>query len=59
MSRKEDIMNCDDYQTAVSADPGFSDASGHADGCASCRDFQDDMLALNDKIASADDARVA
>jgi hypothetical protein len=58
MSRKEDIMNCDDYQTAVSADPGFSDASGHADSCASCRDFRADMLALNDRIASALELKV-
>jgi hypothetical protein len=53
MSRNEDIMNCDDYQAAVSADPGFSDPTGHADSCAPCREFRADMLALNDRIASA------
>ena len=53
MSQEDDIMNCDDYKTAVSADPGFEDESGHADSCASCHQYQSEILALNEKIASA------
>jgi hypothetical protein len=53
MSQKEDMMKCDDYKTAVSADPGFKDESGHADSCASCRQYQSEILALNEKIALA------
>lgn len=53
MSQNENMMNCDDYKTAVSADPGFKDESGHADSCASCHQYRNEILALNEKVAMA------
>ncbi len=53
MSRKEDMMNCDNYKTAISAEPDFNDESGHVDSCASCQAFRNETLALNENVAKA------
>ncbi len=47
------IMNCNDYNEALTADPGFEDESGHLDNCASCQAYSAEILALNDRIATA------
>jgi len=53
MSQQEDTLNCDDYKTAVSADPGFNDETGHADSCASCEQYKNEIVAMNEKLALA------
>jgi len=53
VSQKEDMMNCDNYKTAISAEPAFSDETGHTDSCASCQAFQKEILALNANVAKA------
>jgi hypothetical protein len=54
MSASETNMNCDAYKEAIAADPtGAFDGALHADGCASCAEFRDEMQALDSKIAKA------
>ena len=53
MSRENEMMNCEDYKKALTADPGIDDESGHLDTCVSCREYSAEMLALNDDIAAA------
>ena len=53
MSRVDKTMNCDDYRQALTADPGFEDESSHAEACASCRSYAEEMAAFNDRIAAA------
>ena len=53
MSQMSKIMNCNDYKEALTADPGFVDESGHLDSCASCQAYSAEILALNEKIATA------
>ena len=53
MSQKTKTMNCDDYKHALTADPGFEDASGHADSCESCRAYAGEVQSLNRRIALA------
>ena len=47
------MMNCDDYKEAIAADPAFDGGVGHVTECASCQAYRKEMLALNDRIASA------
>ncbi len=53
MSQVTDMMNCDDYKKALTADPGFEDETGHAQTCADCQAYGREILALNEKIAAA------
>ena len=53
MSRTNETMNCDEYKLALTADPGFEDESGHAESCASCRAYAEEIAALNSRIAAA------
>jgi hypothetical protein len=54
MSASETNMNCDAYKEAIAADPtGAFEGASHADGCASCAEFRDEMLALDSRIAKA------
>ena len=53
MSRTDDMMKCEDYKEALTADPGFEDESRHVDACADCRAYSAEILALNKNIAAA------
>ena len=54
MSTSETNMNCDAYKEAIAAEPtGTFDGATHADSCASCATFRDEMQALDGKIAKA------
>lgn len=53
MSQKTEMMNCDDYRHALTADPEFGDESGHAESCASCRAYAGEIESLNRRIAQA------
>ncbi len=53
MSRKKDMMNCEEYREATTTDPGFTDESGHVDSCDSCQAYTSELLAFNDRIAAA------
>ena len=47
-------MNCQDYREAIAAEPqGVFVGASHADECAACAAFRDEMIALDDKIARA------
>jgi hypothetical protein len=53
MSQATDIMNCEDYKEALTANPDFEDESGHVHGCADCQVYSREILALNANIALA------
>ena len=53
MSQTTENMKCTDYKQALTADPGFTDESGHAESCADCRAYSTGIQALNEKIAAA------
>lgn len=53
MSREKEMMNCENYREALTADPGFDDESGHLDACVACREYSAEMLGLNTRIAAA------
>jgi hypothetical protein len=46
-------MNCDDYRKAISAEPSFDGGAGHIAGCESCRQYREEILALDARIARA------
>ena len=47
-------MKCEDYREAVAAQPSAEfDGADHAESCAACAEFRDEMLALDAKIARA------
>ncbi|MGA8205542.1 MAG: DUF3379 family protein [Woeseiaceae bacterium] len=46
-------MNCDEYRAAISAEPSFTGAAEHLAGCAACRQFRDEMRALDEAIGRA------
>ena len=47
-------MNCKDYKEAIAAEPhAVFDGAEHADACADCASFRDEMQALDSKIAAA------
>ena len=46
-------MNCDEYRQAISADPRFDGGAGHIAGCETCREYRDETLALDARIARA------
>lgn len=47
------MMNCEEYRTAIAADPSFDGGAGHVTECAACQDYRNEMLALNDTITRA------
>ena len=47
-------MNCDAFKEAIAADPsGAFDGAEHADGCASCAAYREEMRSLDAKITRA------
>lgn len=46
-------MNCDEYRAAVCAEPSFTGGAEHLEGCAACRQFRDQMRALDETIGRA------
>jgi hypothetical protein len=46
-------MNCTDYKNALTAEPGFQDESRHAESCADCQAYSDEILALDKKLVAA------
>jgi hypothetical protein len=53
MSQATTNMNCNDYKNALTAEPGFHDESGHAQTCADCRAYSDEILVLDEKLIAA------
>jgi len=53
MSQATVNMNCTDYKNALTAEPGFHDESGHAESCADCQAYSDEILALDEKLVAA------
>jgi len=53
MSVMTEMMNCEDYKKALTADPGFEDDSGHAASCASCQAYRTELLALDVRLKAA------
>jgi hypothetical protein len=51
MSQANKTMNCNKYKEAINADPAY--AGEHADTCASCQSYRDEMLAFDRSIAAA------
>jgi len=47
------IETCEQYREAVGADPAFDGGAQHLVGCAECRVYRDEMLALDARIAKA------
>ncbi len=47
------MKNCDDYRLAIAVNPGADELSDHASTCAECRQYRDEMLALDADIAQA------
>lgn len=58
MSQTTDKMNCDDYQAAKAADPGFEDESGHVQSCADCQAFGREILAMDERLRLAMELKV-
>lgn len=48
-------MDCERYREAIAADPSgqFEGGGAHAASCSSCREFREEMLALDERIARA------
>lgn len=46
-------MNCEDYKLAQTADPASVEGAEHLASCADCRQYHDELQALNGKIAQA------
>jgi hypothetical protein len=48
-------MNCDEYREAIAADPSesFDGGAAHAAGCEQCRNYRQEMRALDERIALA------
>jgi len=53
MSQAPINMNCTDYKNALTAEPGFHDESRHAESCADCQAYRDEILALDEKLSAA------
>jgi hypothetical protein len=51
-------MKCEDYRQAIGAEPAFEDAGEHAAACPACRDYRDEILALDGDIRRALSIRV-
>ena len=46
-------MNCEEYREAVAADPSFEGGGAHVNGCTPCREYRDEMMSLDLRIAQA------
>lgn len=46
-------MNCKEYRQAIAADPSFEGGGEHVSTCTSCREYRDEMMALDLRIAQA------
>ena len=46
-------MNCNEYREQVAADPSFDGGGEHVSGCIPCREYRDEMMALDLRIARA------
>ena len=46
-------MNCEEYKLAIAADPSFDGGAGHLSECATCQAHRQEMLALDQRIATA------
>ena len=46
-------MNCEDYKQAIAGDPSYDGGEAHLSACSDCREFRDDMRALDRKIGRA------
>jgi hypothetical protein len=53
MSQTTNDMNCTDYKKALTAEPGFTDQSGHLESCADCQMVRKEMLSLDEKLIAA------
>lgn len=53
MNTKRDMMNCDEYKQAITADPAFDGDGDHLAGCNDCQAYRDAMRSLNVDIAKA------
>lgn len=47
------IMNCDDYQLAIGADPSFAGGVEHLARCVACQTYRSEMQSLDLKIRGA------
>lgn len=46
-------MNCEQYRTAIAADPSYDDTSGHLSDCAACEAYRAEILELEQMIGRA------
>jgi len=46
-------MNCEDYREAIATDPSYEGGEAHLSECAGCRNYRDDMRALDRRIEQA------
>ena len=46
-------MNCEDYRQAIATEPSYDGGGAHLSACADCREFREEMRALDQKIARA------
>ena len=46
-------MNCNEYREQVAADSSFDGGGEHVSGCIPCREYRDEMMALDLRIARA------
>lgn len=46
-------MNCEEYRQAISAEPRFDGGAGHIAGCDPCREYRNEIIALDARIARA------
>ena len=53
MTEQKDMMNCEEYREAVSADPSFDGGGSHVAQCTECQAWRSEIQALDAKIASA------
>jgi hypothetical protein len=47
------MKTCEQYREAIAADPSFDGSAAHVAECASCREFQAEIQALDAKISQA------
>ncbi len=53
MGSRIKTMNCEEYREAVATDPSFDGGGAHVAACAACREYRDEMMALDLRIAQA------
>lgn len=50
---EEDMMNCEEFEQAIAADPSFGGGAAHLLQCSSCKAFRAEMQALDRQIGEA------